>query len=415
MLRSLMREYATALARFAPDARRFLAAVALSAFARQSFAVLRNLYLKELGLGEDRIGLIVSALSIGQALIAIPAIVILARLGLRRALILAAMAELVGAAIQIGGGSFAPLIIATGIAGAASTLHSITAQPYLMAASSGEERPYLFSSSFTSMMIAGAIGSSAGGALQEAVAYALGDRVLGFRVALAISALGYVAALSRLVRLRADEPAADVAAPSLLAALRVRSPSRIALIVLPEAIIGLGAGLSIPFLQLYFRNTFSLGSGAIGAIYMLGYGGMAAGYLIAPAIARRLGTRATIVGSQLVSILFFFELAFPHALGLAIVAFVLRTTFMNLNAPVHSQYCLELVDPADQRAVSSFLSLVRGITWAVANSVGGYIIHARGGDFSPTLVLTAILYVIAAVVGARVYADLEATKRLHTH
>jgi predicted MFS family arabinose efflux permease len=285
----------------------------------------------------------------------------------------------------------------------------VVGQPFLIRTSTPEVRPYLFSFFFTSTVAAGALGSSAGGALQELFARLSGSPVAGYRLALAASALASGIGAIALLGVTRSEPAGPAGA-TLLSTLRLREPARVALLALPEAIIGLGAGMTIPFLQLYFRNEFHQGSFAIGAIYTAGSLGMALGYAVSPAFARRFGPRWVIVGSQLLSIVFLVELAFPAGLSFAIVSFVLRTSLMNLNAPVLSQFALEMAHPDDQRAVSSTLSLVRGVTWAIAGSLGGWLIDRRHGDFSLTIVSTAILYVVAAAVGARAYGFLERTK-----
>lgn len=409
MIAAFVRDYAGALGRTSADARRFLLAAALWAFGRQSVGVLRNLYLKDLGVGEDRIGNVVSASSIGQAAIAIPAIIIMARLGLRRGLVAGAVFESLAILATAASTSFEPILGAAAISGAASALFLVVGQPFLMTASAPAERPYVFSFFFTATVAAGAIGSSAGGALQELFAWLAGDAIAGYRLALAASALASGIGAVAVLGVTRTATVADAGA-TIFSSLRLKAPGRVALLALPELIIGFGAGMTIPFLQLYFRNEFHQGSFAIGAIYTAGSLGMALGYVVAPAIARRFGARQVIVGSQLLSIVFLVELAFPAGLSFAIASFVLRTSLMNLNAPVHSQYALEMADPADQRAVSSVLSLVRGVTWAIAGSLGGWLIALRGGDFSLTIVATAILYVIAAAVGAQAYAYLERTR-----
>lgn len=411
-MRAFAAEYARALGRFHEDARRLLAAAALEAFARQSFGVLRNLYLKEIGYGEDAIGHIVGAASIGQAAVAIPAILLMARIGYKGGIVAALLLDVAATAAQAAATSYAPLYVASAAWGAAGALFHVVAQPCLMAVSSPEDRPFLFSVSFASMTVAGGFGSSAGGALAEALAGVAGGPVPAFRLALGASALALAAALPWALRVRIDDLApartgADAGRASLLDALRVREPGRIALIALPEAIIGFGAGLTIPFLQIYFRNTFGLQSFAIGSIYTAGWVGMGIGYLVAPAFARRFGARRTIVLSQALSVAFLVELAFPHGLPFAVASFVLRTTCMNLCAPVHSQYTLELVGERDRRALTPVLALVRGVSWASAASAGGWLIARSGGSFGPAMVTTAALYLLAALVGARAYRRLE--------
>ena len=63
-------------------------------------------------------------------------------------------------------------------------------------------------------------------------------------------------------------------------------------LVLPAMLIGLGAGLIIPFLNLYFRDRFGLSEGAIGVLFSVMQAFMVAGNLFGPAVSRRPGSCA---------------------------------------------------------------------------------------------------------------------------
>ena len=94
---------------------------------------------------------------------------------------------------------------------------------------------------------------------------------------------------------------------------RVRTPVREFLrtkgrlffrLVFPSFLVGLGAGLIIPFLNLYFRDRFNLSTQTIGIYYAMVQASMIVGVLFGPELARRYGMVRTIVISELASLPF---------------------------------------------------------------------------------------------------------------
>lgn len=406
-MRSLLREYVDAYRGFDREATAYLLAVLLGAVGGGARALLRNLFLKEIGYGEDAIGWLQSAAGLGQVLVALPAIYLMARIGYRRTLRglyavegAASLAQALApvAAVFAAGGLFG---------GAMGALYQAVAAPFLMGRAEARSRTHLFGLSFAVVMAGQALGATLGGAAQELAARALGSSLLGYRVAIGLAAVPQLLALVPLRRLADDRPAVPVA--GVLASLRLARPARVAALAAPEVLIGFGAGLTIPFLQIYFRNTFGQGSLAIGTIYAFQSAAMMAGYLTVPVVARRLGLATTVVLTQALSIPFFLELAYPHGLGLAILAFCLRAMFMNMGSPAFSQLAQEVVDPSDRRAVQSIVMLARNGAWMVANVVGGSLIAGAGGTFGTTIALTAGLYVLACSLGAGIYPVLLRT------
>ena len=162
-------------------------------------------------------------------------------------------------------------------------------------------------------------------------------------------------------------------------------------LTVPHFIIGTGAGLVIPFLNLYFLNRFHQESDAIGRIFSLGQLFTAVGFLIGPALAKKVGLIKTAVITQLLSIPFFLILAFSHNLALSVFAFMMRGSLMNMAWPMYNNFAMEMVSEEQQAGTNSVMSLAWNASWMVSANVGGIIIQHYG--FTIVMLVTVALYV----------------------
>jgi MFS family permease len=162
-------------------------------------------------------------------------------------------------------------------------------------------------------------------------------------------------------------------------------------LTIPHFLIGMGAGLVIPFLNLYFLNRFHLESDAIGRIFSLGALFTAVGFLIGPVLAKKVGLIRTVVITQAFSIPFFLVLAFSHNLTLSVAAFMLRGSLMNMAWPMYNNFAMEMVSENQQAGTNSVMSLAWNGSWMVSANIGGFIIQNYG--FTVVMLVTVALYV----------------------
>src|SRR5439155_24668226 len=93
-------------------------------------------------------------------------------------------------------------------------------------------------------------------------------------------------------------------------------------------LIGAGAGLVIPFMNLYFAERFHCSSAQIGTFFSVAQVCTAAAALLGPALARRFGKLRTAVIAQLLSLPFLLTLGIERRLPMAVGAFWARATLM---------------------------------------------------------------------------------------
>ena len=167
-------------------------------------------------------------------------------------------------------------------------------------------------------------------------------------------------------------------------------------LVAPAMLIGLGAGLIIPFLNLYFRDRYGLSEGEIGLLFAVMQGFMVLGNLFGPAVSRRFGLVGGVVATQLASVPFMVLLALPMPFPVAAGAFFFRGGLMNMNQPLASHFAMEVVARRDHAVTNSLLSLSWYLAWTVSAEMGGALIERRG--YAEPLLLAAGLYVAASVL-----------------
>ena len=393
-LRNAWRDFRDAARLFSRPARLYLGAEFLMWTAHGIFSVLFNLYLVEAGASEVFVGHAISASAVGMVVAALPAGWLADRWGRRRTLMLGAVLEAVGHLLRAST-THGSLVLGAGfVAGLGQSLFQIAAVPFLTDQSTPRERTHLFSTFFASALLAGVLGNALGGALPAAVRGLWPGLTLfqAYRVALISGALCAGAGALRLLALRGlVEPRPEHGAP----APSSRETRRLVPIALNAALIGSGAGLVIPFMNLYFKDRFSCSSGQIGGFFSIAQVVTAAAALAAPAVARRYGKLRTAVVSELLSLPFLVTLGGERHLPVAVAAFWLRATFMQASTPLLQAFVMEVL-PQELRARSSSLNnMVWNIGWAVSATTAGTIIAHFG--YAVPFYMTAGLYLVAAL------------------
>lgn len=395
----MIRDYARHAADFSAPARQFLLAQALYGLGQTAVWVLRNLHLKAAGFDEPFIGATLAVQSGAGVAVVLLATPWMDRARLRPFQILGVLglaAGLAGTALVRAPAAVLALCVLTGLGMA---LLDAGASPFITRHSTSSERPWLFG---VSTALGPASGLVATLGIHAASTASTGAMLL-------VAAGASLLAIVPLARMRdvPPEPAKDDADDRL-------DWGTASKFFLPELAFGLGAGLTIPFINLYFRNRFGMSAGAIGLAYSGAQALMMAAFLLAPVIARRWGSVRTIVAFQLSSVPFFVALALTTRIELAVAAFLLRHACMNMVHPVGAHFAMEVIRPRQRARVNGTKQAANKIAWAVSNSLGGLII-AQGAlapflidGFSSVMAVTVALYVVGSAMYWRFFGRSEA-------
>ncbi|MCP4583493.1 MAG: MFS transporter, partial [candidate division Zixibacteria bacterium] len=379
----------THLKLFSPNAKFYLGGTFFMGYATSILWMLYNLYLKQLGFSEGVMGEIMFFQGLGTVIVAIPAAIAADYFRLKKVMILASLMNTTSFVLMTFITEIKILYIVAMFAGAGWTVHFVVASPFFMRNSSAKERTHLFSVNYALDWGAGLLGALIGGYIPRILLNWDVPLVTGYRISLLMGAI--FAAMSVLFYLRIKTPAAIKIGKILWRKyLRARDWQTTFKLCLPQILIGLGAGLVIPYLNIYFADRFNLDSASIGTIFSVGQIFTVFGFLIGPILAKKLGLVRVVAFSQLASIPFFFILAFSFHLPPSILAFWFRGSLMNMAWPLYNNFAMEKVGPEYHAGTNSLLSLSWNISWMFSTFIGGKLIEHHG--FVPVMMATICLY-----------------------
>ncbi|MFQ6031450.1 MAG: MFS transporter [Candidatus Zixiibacteriota bacterium] len=383
---------------FSRNARLFLVGIFFVGLNYAIFMLLLNLYFKELGFTEDLIGEVLSSTAWGMAIISVPAALIIPRVQIKKILIISVLFTGIFCLLQASLVDRTQLLLASLFLGMMRSLTWVTAAPFMMQNSTPKERTYLFSLHFGTYLLAAIVGSLGGGYLPNLFSHYVGSGAIAFRYSLYLSVLLGMIALVPFIMIKPEKKAVEKSAYKKRWDRKLLTQRGVLLfkLCLPFFILGMGAGLIIPFLNLYFRDRFLLPARTIGIFFALLQFFMLAGILIGPLLSKKFGMIKTIVSTQLSSIPFMLVLAFTYKLPLAVVSFLFRGALMNMSHPISSNFAMEKVKEKEQALTNALLMLSWTGSWAVSANLGGRLIKAY--SFTPPLLITVGLYVISSVL-----------------
>jgi MFS family permease len=387
----MVRAYLRHVASFSDQAKLFLLAELLAGIGHGTFIVLRNLYLKQCGLSEGFIGQAMSISALGTMVVTVPLAFFMGRGGFRAYLVAGALASALGLIGTALWPTPAPVLVSSFVAGAGASLLGVGAGPFYMRNSTPVERPFLFAVGTALGPLAGLVGAG----LVWSLSSWLGESAPAQqRILLVASAITVVGAVP-FVLLRDDAPGP--------APREKQEFDRVtaAKLCLPAFIIGLGAGLTIPFINLYFHDRFGLSAGLIATIFVGAQVVTFFAFLSAPAVARRMGGVPAIVACQLLSLPFFLVMALTMSPWLAVAGFLGRHALMNMTGPVQSNFAMEVVPERQRMLTNSLREVAWSTSWMLATSLGGWMIgHARllRDGYTVTMLTTIGLYVVGSVL-----------------
>jgi len=402
LVRHFLRDTYYTTREFSENARLFLVSTFLVWAGYSVHTVLFNLYLAQGGFGEEFVGRCLTLTGIGMGLAALPAGWLSDRLGRRLCLLLGSVGMGVASTLRAFTLDPALLLAACFGAGAAYALVAISASPFLSENSETHVRTRLFSAHFIVILVANVCGTSAGGLIPEllhrhAPAWAP-ELLVAYRWALAAGGVVTVLAAWPLLSVREQPPLEDPGAP---VAPPPRATGPMAKLALNFFLIGCGAGLVIPFFNLYFANRFGCTSGQIGVYYALSQVLTALAALAGPPLARRFGILETITVLQLASLPFLVTLGLESSLPVAVAAFWARAVLMQTSSPLVNAYAMEVVPPARRARATAINNAVWFLGWAGSASLAGWVMARFGYEYP--YYLTAAIYGLAAVLFYRMF------------
>lgn len=363
------------------------------------FRLLFNFYVLSLGFDEALLGSLVTVNSLTALLVALPMGYLADQLGRKNSLLLAGGVTSLALLGMVLLPNIAMFYATNILFGMAQSLSAVTMAPFLMENSGEQERTYLFSFGSGLQMASASVGSWIGGYLPTWVA---GWRAvepthsLAYGGALVVVALAAALGLLPLALLKS--PRATRAERTVFAPLQyaARHPTTLSKLILPMLITSIGAGLIMPFMNVFFRQVYHQPDPVIGSLFAWGSLAMGLGLLVAPPLADRMGKIRFVVITQGLSIPFLILLGFSPWFWISAAAFYVRLALMNMSGPVYQTFVMEHVDDSARATVASLVSMSWNFGWAFSPLVSGWLQVHYG--FGPPFLGTIILYLISVIL-----------------
>lgn len=393
---NVLQTYWTRVKQFSPNARLYLASIILTGAALGIYRLLFNFYVLSLNMDANVVGQLTSTNSMTALILAVPMGYLADILGRKKAFVIGGLAV----CLAVGGmviWPFKGMLFAMSIlSGAAQSLSAVTMFPFLLENSGPEERTYLFSLASGAQMTASFVGNSIGGNLPSWIARQQGvlpTSSAAYAGALAIVALVAMVGLApfffmKMPQLKRSERA--LFAPFAYAA---KEPVMLGKLILPMLVTSIGAGLLMPFMNIFFRVVYHQPDPVIGTIMAWGALAMGIGLLIAPPIADQMGKIQLVVVTQGLSIPFLAVLGFAPWFWLSGMAYYVRIALMNMSGPVYQTFVMERVEPGARATVASLVSMANSFGWAFSPSISGWLQVKYG--FGPVFACVLVLYTLS--------------------
>jgi MFS family permease len=412
------------------NARLYLLSNTLQAATAGAAGVLYTLYLTSLGYGTGFIGLVAVVGTIGGGMGIIPAGWLVRRVGWRTGLIWSDLIGGVSVALQLVLPS-TPVILLTSLGiGASVAFILVINTPLLAAYSEPSERTALYGLSNALALLATVAGSLLAGFLRDVFArpdvqatglltvlqplLVPGAEARSYELALLISGAIAMPSIIPVLMMREDAKDGSRGSPeqvgsqvmpvmpwrmrlgTWVASARSVAEGLIGRFAATQALLGFGAGIFFPFVNLYFVKRLGASTSYVGVLTAALALVVAGGSLLAAPLAQRVGRLRVAVGMQVASLPFLLALgAFP-IIWLASLTYLIRGSLMAVNAPPLQTFLMEAVPEESRVLASSAYNVSFQVAWALGAAFGGLLVGWSG--YRITFVAAAPFYALSALL-----------------
>ncbi|MET3697431.1 predicted MFS family arabinose efflux permease [Bacillus oleivorans] len=366
------------------------------------FLVIYNFYVRELGYNEEVNGQVIALTSLATAIVLIPAGIISDRTSRKQVMIVGSFMAAVSLLFR---GIFEMenlLLLFAFLTGGVMAFFQVSVVPWLAENSTPQERVHLFSFHFAVMTASNVIGNLIGGGLTDFLSLFMSE-LLAIRWTLLLGSILFFVSVIPLFLLKETAKIRKNKSEKRIPTVqnwkeKKNSLILIAIFAFSQLLIGFGAGLVIPYLNLYFADRFQASPSIVGLIISGGQAATAIAMFIGPAVVKRVGEVNAVFYLQLLSLPFLLITAYTQHLWVAGVAFLFRQALMNAGNPIQASLVMGKVDNEMKGLANSVNQMVFNLGWAVMGPVSTGIVIQYGAywGYAAVFSITAVLYVIGS-------------------
>jgi len=183
--------------------------------------------------------------------------------------------------------------------------------------------------------------------------------------------------------------------------------------LIPTLIIAVGAGLTIPFISLFFQEVHGMDKGSFSVVSSIAAFLVAWGALLVPNIKRNVGYKIAVPATQSLAIVSLVALATTQyynyvsiSVVIAVVCYLLRQPLMNMAGPMTTEIVMNYVGEKNQEIVSALTSAIWSGSWFLSGLLV-QILFGQGFSFVNIFLLTALLYSVGVIWYVLLIRDYE--------
>jgi MFS family permease len=408
MFENVTQHYIEPIRSFNRPARLFLLMTLIDGVTFSGWQLFFNFYILQSGYTRDFLGLVNSMPALAGLLLGIPLGHLSDRIGRKASLFMGLLLASVFMFAQITFHQPSLIVVCAFLFGVFNMLLIISQAPLMVKLSSARNRTMLFSLNAGLLTLSGAVGNLFAGQLPGIFSRLLhveSTSATAYQAVLITSVLLGVLALIPLSKMK--EPRSSPAPEALPASSAHSAPGdlpppsmkRLTLkMATPQILIGFGAAILIPYMNVFYKDRFSISDSSLGLLFSLSALMIGVASLVGPRLATRMGGKVqAVVATQFSSLIFLLVMGFAPFFWLSALGYLMRTALMNMAAPLYNAFCMERTPEHQQGFVNSILNLSWNLGWAVGPFVSGLVQQSYG--FQPLFIATALLYFLA--IGAQ--------------
>ncbi|MCD6373281.1 MAG: MFS transporter [Thermococcus sp.] len=374
---------------YSRDAKILIAANAAGQLFLQFSIFIMPFYLAVLGYDMGAMGTFFSIQTFTGGLFFLIAGQLSLRLGYRKTLIFSAILGLTGRILQVIAINDYVLALGFFLVGANMGLRQPNFSALLSEEVGEEQRHHAFSISFGLGTIFNALGVLiAGFAPDFLMGLGITER-LAYRIVISLALIQFALVIPALLAIH------DVPVKSPKINWNRELVVKILKFSLPSALIGFGAGITIPYMSLYFKLRFGQTLGAISGIFFFQQLAMGLGSFGLPKLVQKIGPVKVITSFQSTAAFLFAVFPSIETFLLAAALYILRSILMNIVWPINDSFMMGFFSTEEKATAAgirrAFSTFMRGS----GNYVGGLLF---GISLSYPFYATAFLYIIATVI-----------------
>ena len=174
--------------------------------------------------------------------------------------------------------------------------------------------------------------------------------------------------------------------------------------LVPTLIIATGAGLTIPFISLFFDKVHHMGKGDFSFVSAIAAVLVVWGALMVPRIKHNIGYKIAIPTTQALAVISLVALATTQlynqnsiAVYIAVICYLLRQPLMNMAGPMTSELVMNYVGEKNREITSALTAAIWSGSWVIS----GYmvkIMFSKNYPYVNIFLITAALYAFGVLL-----------------